>query len=376
MTPSGYTSKPKYYGRGAPSLVQSSSNSVPWKVIHLYTPDLIAQNTPCTFHPNFLPFELANQLLRDLMNDSIQWSPNQFRLFNREVTSPHSTCFYVNSTHLEFFIDTYRYNGAPIKAVRPFSNNMLRVQKIVEQLVNEELSKRGYLKYQYKGKWLGDVTFCNRYNGPSESVGYHSDRLTYHGPMPVIASVSLGVTREFRLRETTSSAQTYSLHLPHNSLLIMHAPCQEKYKHSVISCRKVDAHPISGNSRINLTYRMYRDCHAPYNTPLCKCGIPMVLRCVTKKQESLGRYFWSCAASYQQEKGCDTFHWATFTDNGEPINIPSASYPDKYVKPEFSARFQPSSPSPFQSNIALPTQTEKKESPNSASLSLAHDDRW
>ncbi|KAK9374193.1 uncharacterized protein V1513DRAFT_446987 [Lipomyces chichibuensis] len=296
----------------------SSTNVINNKVVHLYTPASIASLTPCTFHPFFLSPVLADSLLRQLLDDSIHWRPNQFRLFNREVTSPHTTSFYVNPQHFDEFRDSYHYNGAVIKDVRPFSDTMIHVQNLVEDAVSAELEKRGYRHFQYKGKWVADVAFCNRYNGPGEAVGYHSDRLTYIGPMPVIASLSLGVTREFRLREICTPSQTYSLHLPHNSLLIMHAPCQEKYKHSVIPTRTVDSHPIAGISRINITYRMYRPCFSTSKIPVCKCGISMILRCVSKKQDSLGRYFWSCSASYQQDKRCEEFVWATFTPDGEP----------------------------------------------------------
>ncbi|KAK9239470.1 hypothetical protein V1525DRAFT_398180 [Lipomyces kononenkoae] len=299
---------------------QSTTNIVHNKVVHLYTHASVVSSTPCTFHPFFLPPDLADSLLRQLLDDSIHWRPNQFRLFNREVTSPHTTSFYVNPQHFNEFKDSYRYNGAIIKDVRPFNDTMIQVQKLVEDAVNTELKKRGYQHFQHKGKWVADVAFCNRYNGPGESVGYHSDRLTYLGPMPVIASLSLGVTREFRLREIRTPAQTYSLHLPHNSLLIMHAPCQEKFKHSVIPTRTVDSHPIAGIARINITYRMYRPCFSSSKIPVCKCGIPMILRCVSKKQDSLGRYFWSCSATYQQEEGCDEFIWANFTLDGEPVD--------------------------------------------------------
>ncbi|ODQ75888.1 hypothetical protein LIPSTDRAFT_48567 [Lipomyces starkeyi NRRL Y-11557] len=304
----------QYLGSG-----RKSSNVINNKVVHLYTPASIASLTPCTFHPFFLPPHLADSLLRQLLDDSIHWRPNQFRLFNREVASPHTTSFYVNPQHFDEFRDSYRYNGAIIKDVRPFSDIMIHVQKLVEDTVSTELEKRGYRHFQYKGKWVADVAFCNRYNGPGEAVGYHSDRLTYLGPMPVIASLSLGVTREFRLREICTPSQTYSLHLPHNSLLIMHAPCQEKFKHSVIPTRTVDSHPIAGISRINITYRMYRPCFSTSKIPVCQCGISMILRCVSKKQDSLGRYFWSCSASYQQDKGCEEFVWATFTPDGEPV---------------------------------------------------------
>ncbi|KAK9383542.1 uncharacterized protein V2V93DRAFT_362079 [Kockiozyma suomiensis] len=300
-------------------------------VVHLYTPRMIADRTPCTFTPNFLSADLAEILLSELTKEASTWTANQFRLFNREVSSPHTTAFYVSKTRIgggEKFAHTYRYNGAPISDVRPFTNTMELVKAKVEELVARELASRPRQQYQTPDRWSAEVAFCNNYAGAHEGVGYHADRLTYHGPQPVIASLSLGATREFRLREAspTANTPTYALHLPHNSLLVMHAPCQEQYKHTVMRARCVEPHPVSGNARINITFRMYRPEYAPDKCPTCRCGMTMILRCVSKQQESKGKYFWSCGATYQQETGCDLFLWQPVTDDGLPVPLPTYNY--------------------------------------------------
>jgi hypothetical protein len=137
-------------------------------------------------------------------------------------------------------------------------------------------------------------------------VGYHSDQLTYLGPRAVIGSLSLGVNREFRVRRiipndpttppSDDQAGAISIHLPHNSLLIMHAEMQEEWKHSIHPAATVIPHPISGNRRINITYRHYKESLHPRFTPICVCGVPGVLRVVQKKKENWGRYFWMCHA--------------------------------------------------------------------------------
>lgn len=86
-----------------------------------------------------------------------------------------------------------------------------------------------------------------------------------------------------------------AIHLPHNSL-VMHADMQEEWKHSINPAQAIDPHPVAGNRRINITYRHYRDGFHPRNTPRCPCGVPAVLRVVTKKRENWGRYFWMCHA--------------------------------------------------------------------------------
>lgn len=110
-----------------------------------------------------------------------------------------------------------------------------------------------------------------------------------------------------------------SIHLPHNSLLVMHAEMQEEWKHSIAPAQTIDPHPIAGNRRINVTYRDYKAHLHPKYTPKCKCGIPTVLRVVQKKKENRGRYFWMCHTSYVPGKdGCAFFQWADFDDDGYP----------------------------------------------------------
>ena len=202
---------------------------------------------------------------------------------------------------------------------------MRLVSGIVRSAVNQEIAKRikhfypngKKLKYQSPDGWVPNAAFVNCYQGGSESVGYHTDQLTYLGPRAVIGSLSLGVTREFRLRrivarddDELADSKTQrgdaegqiSIHLPHNSLLVMHAEMQEEWKHSIHPTPVIDPHPIAGNRRINVTYRYYRESFHPKYTPRCKCGVATVLRCVQRTRSNRGRYMWMCHAGYTAGK--------------------------------------------------------------------------
>lgn len=211
----------------------------------------------------------------------------------------------------------------------------------VEEVVNHEIQRRirdfypngEKLKYQSPNPWKANTAFVNCYDGPQEHVGYHSDQLTYIGPRAIIGSLSLGVAREFRVRKIHAEDDKYrkddgsladaqgqiSIHLPHNSLLIMHAEMQEEWKHSIAPAQAIDPHPLAKNKRLNITYRFYKDSLHPRYTPKCKCGVPAVLRCATRKKESRGRYMWMCHVNYVPgQEGCSFFQWAEFDDDGEP----------------------------------------------------------
>lgn len=226
--------------------------------------------------------------------------------------------------------------------VRQLTPQMRKVSPQVEAAVNSEIIKRiktqypnnKKLKHQSPHLWKPNTAFVNCYDGGGESVGYHSDQLTYLGPRAVIGSISLGVAREFRVRriipqdeekkekskENGDMEGQIAIHLPHNSLLVMHAEMQEEWKHSIAPAQAIDPHPIAGKKRINITYRDYKASLHPKYTPRCKCDVPAVLRVVQRKKENWGKYFWMCHAGNVPEKdGCTFFKWAKFDDDGEPI---------------------------------------------------------
>lgn len=312
------------------------------KTLFLYSPQDVETHTPCSIIHNFLPVEEASSLLEELLDESKTFEKETFQLFDRTVESPHTMSFYVDSlTEVEEQKTTYVYNGSRIKDIRQTPPKMLSASTKVCQAVNDEVRRRiaqyyphgEKLRYQDPKEWKPNTAFVNCYDGPQQSVGYHSDQLTYLGPRAVIGSLSLGVAREFRVRKivpkdtnnnsddasTADSQGQISIHLPHNSLLVMHAEMQEQWKHSIVPTTAIDPHPIAGNKRINITYRYYKPSFHPKFTPKCHCKIPTVLRCVQRKSENLGRYMWMCHAGYTPgQKGCTFFKWAEFDDDGEP----------------------------------------------------------
>lgn len=91
-----------------------------------------------------------------------------------------------------------------------------------------------------------NAVLCNLYRDGNDSVGLHADNEPEMGP--VIASVSLGAERLFRLREREGLV-VFSKSLAHGSLLIMAGKTQEYFKHEVPKQRGVT------QPRINLTFR-------------------------------------------------------------------------------------------------------------------------
>ena len=226
------------------------------QTLHLYDAEDIEHHTPCSIIHNFLPADDANALLVELLEEAKSFGNQSFKLFDRVVQSPHTSSFYVE-TREEQRVQTkeYVYNGSYLEDVREITPQMKEVSAKVETAVNEEIARRirdfypdgQKLRFQSPKRWKPNAAFVNCYASASESVGAHADQLTYLGPRAVIGSLSLGVQREFRVRRvvpkedesgqsdgktsprkrktlgTADEEGAIGIHLPHNSLLIMHA---------------------------------------------------------------------------------------------------------------------------------------------------------
>ncbi|KAH6600471.1 hypothetical protein BASA50_002293 [Batrachochytrium salamandrivorans] len=292
----------------------------------------LEHHLPCEMTTDILPSHEAETLLQVMRDEADNWQPLPVVMFDKQVQSPHTTCLYIDEDRLgntPFF-----YNGTR-STPQNWPSAVQAAAAIVAAAVNaayvRTTNPRTRSSAELQGPWLPDMAVANSYPTRSNAVGLHSDKLTYIGPRPVIASLTLGATRTFRVRrlaqlsssgQTLQAAQTFDILLPHNSLLIMFPPMQECFKHEVppVAASLVRTtgtlipHPLCGDMRINLTFRMSRpDIIA--QIPLCNCPAPSEMRVVIKKPGSLGRYFWMCGGGVMQSikakevRQCGFFKW-------------------------------------------------------------------
>lgn len=207
----------------------SDTPSVPRRLppLILSTPALVAEHTPCTLHLSVLPPELACKLFYTMLDESKKWKRNKWWIADKVVESPHLTSFYVRKTdgldeneawqeaaqywcvitiHTISWTDMLsisllcRYNGRAANPPPKFPSEMEEACEIVERIVNREMRKRQRFKLEWNSGatgdtdplWRANVAASNCYQGGKESVGFHCDQLTYLGPYPTIASLSLG----------------------------------------------------------------------------------------------------------------------------------------------------------------------------------------
>ncbi len=108
---------------------------------------------------------------------------------------------------------------------------------------------RHALDHRY-GRTFDAIGF-NCYRHGDDSVAWHGDRHRHTVPNPIVAIVSVGAPRPFRLR-SRRGGRARSFDLGHGDLFVMGGACQHDWEHSVPKVRL--AAP-----RISITYRYGAD---------------------------------------------------------------------------------------------------------------------
>lgn len=327
---------------------KTTENAVQNRAIMLYSPEDVERHLGpyVSLYRNFLPPSLATQVLEFLISKRDRLAANKFYLFDSWCQANHKLGLFHDKKYNHEKYQQLIYNGKHHSKINEFDEELTMAAKRVNDLINKKLRPASIpLPFEDNGQWSCDVCVVNYYEGISNNLDWHSDRLSHIGPQNYIASISLGATREFRIRKNYTPSQLYSIQVPHNCLVVMHPGCQEEYRHSVNALRaSIQPHPLSGNGRFNLTFRHYRD-EIIQNLPKCKCGLSMTLRRAFKTVDARGRYFWTCENKYQN-KDCGTFYWANLSDteghfvaqNDEDVSVWYSEYDTEKVAHVKAAR--------------------------------------
>jgi len=101
------------------------------------------------------------------------------------------------------------------------------------------------LQQQFQVKF--NSVLMNYYRDGQDSMGWHADDEVELGKNPLIASLTLGAERVFKLRHL--DGETMSVKLASGSLLLMGGSLQHYWKHALPKTTKIH------QGRINLTFR-------------------------------------------------------------------------------------------------------------------------
>lgn len=194
--------------------------------MHMNTADPALGSLPsCFIHlPGWLPESDADRYLHVLTGD-IPWEQTTTTIYGKTHPTPRLTCWFADVA--------YSYAGIRNEP-RSWPCALTHLRRRLEGRAGAEF----------------DSCLANLYRDGRDSVGFHQDDEPGLDPRDPIASISLGATRDFRIREITTK-RTWTLPLAHGDLLLMLGPdSQTQFQHAVP--RRAYAGP-----RINLTFRHY-----------------------------------------------------------------------------------------------------------------------
>lgn len=165
-------------------------------------------------------------LLQALLRE-IAWRQETIRLWDKEYLQPRLSAWYGDAGA------RYTYSGSTFEP-HAWTETLMRIKEDIEALSGHRFNS----------------VLCNLYRNERDSVSWHSDNEAEFGEQPVIASLSLGETRVFKLRHKRRKDQKrIALELTDGSLLIMAGATQQHWQHAV----EKERGPCG--PRINLTFR-------------------------------------------------------------------------------------------------------------------------
>jgi len=168
----------------------------------------------------------AAQAALDNLRVEVPYSQHRVRMFGRELPSPRLSAW-IGDAGASYTYSRVRHEPLP------WTPTLVHIRTRLQ----DEL-----------GVCFNSV-LVNRYRDGQDSMGWHSDDETELGAEPLIASVSLGATRQLRFRSKTAGGPRASIELGNGSLLLMAGGTQSAYAHALMKSRR----PMA--ERINLTFR-------------------------------------------------------------------------------------------------------------------------
>jgi alkylated DNA repair dioxygenase AlkB len=168
--------------------------------------------------------------LIDALRREIPWEQHRLRLFGREVAAPRLSCWIGDAG------TAYTYSRVRFEP-RAWTPTLAGLRT--------DLSERFDLHF--------NSVLANLYRDGRDSMGWHSDAEPELGAQPVIASLSFGAPRRFRLRSRETRKVALAIELAHGSLLVMRDATQRLYQHDLPKTA------LAVGARINLTFRNILD---------------------------------------------------------------------------------------------------------------------
>lgn len=185
---------------------------------------IIAPDASLTFIPHFLPLAQSRVLLASF-SQQLAWQQDTLPMYGKQVAIPRLQAWYSDTG-----ID-YGYSGIRLQP-NCWLPELLQLKTQLEQACQHTFN----------------AVLANLYRNGNDTVGWHSDDEPELGINPVIASISLGDSRDFQMKHKVTS-EKLTIPLTCGSLLIMSGTTQRYWQHCLPRTKRVKS------PRINLTFR-------------------------------------------------------------------------------------------------------------------------
>lgn len=187
------------------------------------------QDADIVLHHGFMYPKTAIGLMEHLI-ERVNWRQDRITAFGKPRLVPRLHQWYANEGCV------YSWSGISMSAT-PWTDEILRIRDAVSKKAGVDFNS----------------VLINYYRDGSDMVSWHSDDEEELGDEPVIASLSLGAVRDFKLRHKRVEYPVVTIELPHGSLLVMKGPTQKFWQHSIPRRKGVTT------PRVNLTFRVIEE---------------------------------------------------------------------------------------------------------------------
>ncbi len=187
---------------------------------------LSLKDADVTYYPNFLSSAAASEAFKKIL-DETPWQQDDIKVFGKVYKQPRLTALFGDEGK------TYTYSGIEMFP-NPFTPFLKGIKEKIEAVSETKFT----------------TVLLNLYRDGTDSNGWHSDDEKELGNQPVIASLSLGAKRKFKLKHKKEPQLKHDIFLEHGSLLLMKGRTQECWLHQIPKSKVIN------QPRINLTFRV------------------------------------------------------------------------------------------------------------------------
>ena len=169
----------------------------------------------------------GTEVWRNRLHEEIPWERHCLKIFGRTIDAPRLSCWIGDADAV------YTYSRTRF-VPHPWTPALSELRRGVESACDARFNS----------------VLCNLYRDGNDAMGWHSANEPELGDEPVIASLSFGATRRFRLRHRSDPSLRLDLDLEPGSLLLMRGATQKNYRHDLPRTKRIIG------ERINLTFRL------------------------------------------------------------------------------------------------------------------------